>query len=66
MKELLALIAGLTILGFAYCHIRPKVIEDVEPTKSEICEDEITIIMPCNYKHLKSNVRKFGRLKRNK
>lgn len=65
MKELLALTAGLAILALAYWHIRPQVMEDVEPTESQICEEEITITIPCNYKNLKSNVRKYGKLKRN-
>ena len=46
MKELLALLAGLAILGFAYCNIRPQVIEWQPVEFEDIDRAELFELMP--------------------
>jgi len=46
MKELLALILGLSILAFAYWHLSPKVMEWQPVEFEDVDKDELFRIMP--------------------
>jgi len=62
MKELLALIVGLSILAFAYWHLSPKVME--QPSKNVIEkifseEPEPVIIVPIKFKRCPKRYKYF-------